>query len=174
MIRHLRHAFLLACLLALPLHAQDPQKPQAKPAAEAAKPEPGPGQEPDPKIIHDIMTCLAPGLAPDWRKAWFVIRQFARDSAGTQRDFTATFHYAITDDDKKGYPLKICDAEVIIAEVGKLNAYLPDDQQRWSAATFTFYRDGRYEATYDQSPFKPAPAKKAAKAPAKKKQETAK
>lgn len=170
----IRCALLLGALLAFAAQAQDTQKPEAATTEAAKPPAPaGPGQEPDPRIIENIMNCLADGLTPDWRKAWFIVRQFNRNAAGTQRDYAAVFFYSTSDDDKKGQRLQVCNAERIVASVGQLNAYLPDSQQRWSAATFTFYRDGRYEATYDQTPFKAKPAAKK-KAPAPKKQEAAK
>ena len=176
MHRTLLAAILLGALFAASAQAQAPQKPEVKSEAakpEAAKPEPGPGQEPDPKIIEDIMTCLAQGLPTDWKRTWFVITQIGSDASGKSRDFAVVFFYATSDDDKKGKIMKTCDADEIVAGVGRLNAYLPESQQRWSGAKFTFYRDGRYDVAYDQSPFKPR-AKPAAKPAAKKKQETAK
>src|SRR5262245_55789485 len=145
----MKRALFLACLLGsllLPAaHAQD-----AKPAAEAAKPEaakpePGPGQEPDPAIIQGIMTCLAEGLPADWRKTWFIIRQTDRNAAGNARSFEATFFYATSESDSKGQKLSPCGGgEEVLDGVGKLNSYLPESQRRWSGATFTFFRDGRY------------------------------
>ena len=175
----MKRALLSACLLGsllLPVaHAQD-----AKPAAEAAKPEPGPGQEPDPAILQGIMSCLADGLPADWRKAWFEIRQTDRNAAGNARQFEAAFFYATSEGDEKGQRLTPCGGgEEVLDGVGKLNSYLPEGQRRWSAATFTFFRDGRYNAVYDQTPFKLKPAaatdaKPAAKPAAKKKKESAK
>ncbi len=79
-------AFILCSALAFAAHAQDAKKsdPAAdKPAAAAqepaAKPAPGPGQTPDPQILESIMTCLAEGLTPDWKKAWFVIKETDRN-----------------------------------------------------------------------------------------------
>src|SRR6476620_278554 len=97
-------ALLLAALLAFAAHAQDSQKPEAKPAAEApagaaSVPPPRPGQEPDQKIVEDIMTCLAHGLTPDWRRAWFVINEAARDKTGKERTYVAQFFYATGDSD---------------------------------------------------------------------------
>jgi hypothetical protein len=166
----LRHALLLCALIALPLHAQE------KPAAESKEaPKPAPGQEVDPAIIESIMTCLAAGLTPEWFKTWFVIRETKRNAAGTARQFEATFFVANKPDDNKGEPLQTCGAQQILEGVGALNGYLPEKQQRWTAATFTFFRDGRYNASYDYTPVKPA-AKPAAKPKpaAKKKQEAAK
>jgi hypothetical protein len=162
-------AAALALAGAASVHAQDP-----KPAAEA--PAPVPGQEPDPKIVEDLMTCLAEGLTPQWQKAWIVVQQFDRDAAGTTRTFSANVLWATDPKDDKGMPLKTCGAEIVVEGIGKLNAYLPDSQQRWTGAVFTFHRDGRYLATYDYTPLKPKPAaaaKPAAK-PAAKKKEAAK
>ena len=155
MTRHLIAAVLLA--LAVPAYAQD-------------KPAPGPGQEPDPAIIEGIMQCLAEGLTPQWFKTWFTIRETRRNDAGTARQYEAVFFVANSPSDEKGEPLSPCGPEKIIEGVGALNAYLPESQQRWTAATFTFYRDGRYAANYDYSAVpKPKPAAKAAAKPAAKK-----
>jgi hypothetical protein len=142
---------------------------------------PGPGQEPDPEIFKGIMECLAEGLTPEWFKTWFVIRETRRNETGTARQFTADFFVANSPGDEKGGPLKPCGPGKILEGVGALNGYLPVEQQRWTTATFTFFRDGRYSANYDYTPFKPAAeapakpaAKPAAKPPAKKKQEAAK
>ena len=142
---------------------------------------PGPGQEVDPAIIQGIMTCLAEGLTPEWFKTWFVVKETKRNEAGTARQFEATFFVANSPGDEKGEPLKPCGPGKIIEGVSELNGYLAVEQQRWTSATFTFFRDGRYSANYDYAPFKPAaaaPAKPAAKPsakpPAKKKQDAAK
>lgn len=173
-------ALLLGTLIAFAVHAQDPQKPAPK-ADEAkqepaAKPAPGPGQEPDPKILEGIFDCLAEGLTPQWQKAWFVIRETARDERSATRSFEGKFFFANDANDAKGKPLRTCGGEKIIEGVKALNDYLPDNQQRWTGATFMFTRDGKFEAKYDYSKPKPAaaPAKKTAKPPAKKKQEVAK
>jgi hypothetical protein len=159
MTRLLITAVLLA--LAIPAYAQD------KPAAETKEPaKPGPGQEPDPAIIEGIMTCLAEGLTPEWFKTWFVIKELRRNEAGTARQFEGTFFVANKQGDDKGEPLQTCGPARIIEGVGALNAYLPESQQRWTAATFTFYRDGRYAANYDYTPVKAA-AKSSAKPAAK-------
>ena len=173
-------ALLLGTLMAFAVHAQDPQKPA--PTADearqepAAKPAPGPGQEPDPKILESIFDCISVGLTPEWKKAWFVINETARDERSATRSFEAKFYFATTPNDNKGKPLRTCGGEKVIEGVKALNDYLPDGQQRWTSATFMFTRDGKFEAKYDYSKPKPAPApaKKAAKPAAKKKQETAK
>ncbi len=168
---------LLAALLALamlPAHAQDAAKPEAKPDAapadaaksEPAKPEPGPGQDPDPEILRGLLQCLAVGLPENWQRAWFEIHEIRRDATGRDRQFQALFHYATSEKDHKGQKLQPCGADEILEGVGKLNAYLPSDQLRWTGATFTFLRDGRFDAKYDYTPPKPAakaPAKPAAK-----------
>lgn len=172
MNRTLISAMLLGALLAGNVQAQD-AKPAAAPGAEAAKPAPGPGQEPDPKILQDMMTCMSEGLPQNWQKAWFVIRQIGIDPKDQTRKYEANFFFATQEADNKGKRLQTCGAAKVLEGVAALNAYLADEQKRWSAATFTFFRDGRYQANYDVTPFKP-PAKPAAKAPAKKKQEPAK
>jgi hypothetical protein len=171
-MKHRIRTLLLAGSLAviLPAQAQE-QKPAAEaPKPAAGKPEPAPGQEPDPEILLGIMNCLADGLPPDWRKAWFVIKQTDRNAAGNAREFEATFFYATSENDTKGERLKPCgDGADVLDGVGRLNAYLPENQRRWSGATFTFFRDGRYGAVYDQTPFqmKPAATSPAAKPAAK-------
>lgn len=170
-------AALLACsLLAFAVHAQEAKKSEPatdKPAAAAqdpaAKPPPGPGQTPDPQIIESIVTCLASGLTPDWKKAWFVIRETDRNTAEGTRQFEGDFFYATNIKDAKGKRLQTCGAEQIVKGVSDLNDYLTPAQQRWTSATFTFLRDGKYDVKYDYTPFKPKP-----KPAAKKKQEPAK
>lgn len=169
-------AAILACsLFALAAQAQDakksesaPEKPAAGAAQEAAaKPQPGPGQAPDPQIIEGIMTCLAAGLTPDWKKAWFVIKEIDRNVQEGIREFEGDFFFATSVKDTKGKRLNTCGPENVIKGVSDLNNYLTKDQQRWTSARFTFMRDGSYDVKYDYTPFKPKPA-------AKKKQGTAK
>src|SRR5512139_2384529 len=108
-------ALLLGTLTAFAARAQDPQKPA--PAAEepkqeqATKPAPGPGQEPDPKILEGIFDCLAPGLTPEWKKAWFVVSEIARDERSATRSFEAKFFFATDAGDSKGRPLRTCGGE---------------------------------------------------------------
>jgi hypothetical protein len=175
MIRTLLAALILGALFAATtVRAQAPQNPDAKPTADAkqepaAPAAPRPGDQPDPKIIEDLMGCLATGLTEDWKRAWFVIRETGRDKTGKDRRYEGNFFYATDVNDRKGKRLKICGPEKILEGVGKLNEYLPGDQQRWTGATFSFYRDGRFEVAYDFTPPKPA-----AKPAAKKKQEAGK
>ena len=162
---------LAAALCAFAAYAQDPQKPAAeaqKPAAEAVKsaPEPQPGQEPDPKILEGIFACIAEGLPEGWKKTWFVISETGRSEDGKTRSYAADFFYATNLKDRKGRPLKPCGPERVLEGVGALNAYLPDGQQRWTGATFSFMSDGKFEAKYDFTPPRPAPAKPAARKPA--------
>jgi hypothetical protein len=176
-LRRLAAFVAFASLFATPVHAQDPQKPEAKPEAgakqdpakpegdakqEPARPEAGPGKEPDPKIIEGIVGCLADGLPEGWVKAWFVIKEIGQDATGKTRKYEARFRYATSAADKKGKVLVPCGANKILEGVGALNEYLPGDQQRWTGATFSFHSDGKYEAQYDFTPPKPA-AKPAAK-----------
>jgi hypothetical protein len=159
-------SLLLCALLAGNVEAQD-QKPAAA-SEEAAKPAPGPGQEPDPKIIEGMMDCMAAGLPENWQKAWFVIRQIGVDPKDKSRKYEANFFFATLESDAKGERLQTCGPKKVLEGVSALNAYLPDKQKVWSGATFTFYREGRYQANYDLTPYKPKPAKKA---PAKKTQD---
>ena len=172
-------AILAGSLFASGAPAQDAKKPEAtpdKPAAStaqdaAAKPAPGPGQEPDPQIIEGIMTCLAEGLTPDWKRAWFVIKETDRNEAEGTRQFEGDFFFATGEKDRKGRRLRTCGPEKVIQGVSDLNDYLTRDQQRWTSAVFTFMRDGKYDVKYDYTPFKPRPATKPA---AKKKQDASK
>ncbi len=164
---------LVAAICSFAAYAQDPLKPAAEaqnPAAEAAKSEPAParqpGQEPDPKILEGLFTCIAEGLPEGWKKTWFVIRETGRSKDGLQRSFAADFFYATNVNDRKGRPLKPCGPERVLEAVGALNDYLPENQQRWTGATFSFMKDGKFEAKYDFTPPRPAPAKPAARKPA--------
>lgn len=159
-------AFLAGSILAFAVHAQEEKKTA-----------PGPGQTPDPQIIESIMSCLAEGLTPEWKKAWFVIKEIDRNQAEGTRQFEGDFFYATSVKDRKGKPLRTCGAEQIVKGVSDLNDYLTKDQQSWTSATFTFTRDdSKYDVKYDYTPFKPKPAASApaAKPAAKKKQEAAK
>ena len=177
-------AAFLACLsLAFAAQAQEPKKPEAapeKPAAgaadePAAKPSPKPGDTPDPQIFEGILNCLAAGMTPDWKKAWFVVREIDRDEGKAVRQFQGDFYYATKETDHKGKRVQTCGAERIIAYVGALNDYLTPDQKGWTSVSFTFLRDGKYDVKYDYTPVKPKPAAKpAAKASSKKKQEAPK
>ena len=161
---------LAVALFAFTAHAQDTTKPAAEPekpaaaapASEPAKPEPGPGREPDPKIVEGIFGCVAEGLPEGWKKAWFVVRQTGRSKDGKTRSFAADFFYATDLKERKGKPLKPCGPEKILEGVGALNDYLPDGQRSWTGATFTFLRDGKYDVHYDYTPLKPKPAAKPA------------
>lgn len=167
---------LVAAILSFAVYAQDPQKPAAeaqKPAAEAANAEPAPerkpGEEPDPRILESLFACIAEGLPEDWKKTWFVIRQTGGSKDGLQRSFAADFFYATNVNDRKGRPLQPCGPERVLETVGALNDYLPENQRRWTGATFSFMRDGKFDAKYDYTQPKPAAAKPAAKKPAAKK-----
>jgi hypothetical protein len=160
-------AFVLCALLSFKVQAQDPQKPAAGDAAQAGSAPATPG-EPDPKIVEGIMACLGEGLPEGWKKAWFVMNEIGRsnDSEGATRQFEATFYYATDPSDTKGRQFKPCGANRIVEGVIALNAYLQPSQRRWGGMTMTFLLDGRYEASYDFSPRKPAPIVKPAAAPA--------
>jgi hypothetical protein len=167
-------ALLLAALCAPAVHAQDAQNPAAPPAAEAPKPKPKPGDPADPQIIEKMFNCLAPGLPKNWKKAWIVVNEISRDEAGTSRNFEANFFFATSIKDSKGKKLTPCGADPVLEGVGALNDYLPENQRRWTGVTFTFASDGKFDATYDYTPRKPAPepAKPAAKAKAAKKSDS--
>ena len=169
-------ALVLCALLASTVQAQDPQNPAAgDAAAPGSAPAALPG-EPDPKIVEGIMACLGEGLPEGWKKAWFVMNEIGRsnDSEGATRQFEATFYYATDLNDTKGRQFKPCGANRIVEGVIALNAYLQPSQRRWGGMTMTFLLDGRYEASYDFTPRKPAPIVKPAAAPAAKKPATKK
>jgi hypothetical protein len=162
-------SLLAGSLLAGAAFAQEPKKDAAAPAAgaaqdPAARPAPGPGQTPDPQIIEGIMNCLAAGLTPDWKKAWFVIREIDRNQATGARQFQGDFFYAVSEADRKGRRLRTCGAEEIVKGVSDLNDYLTKDQQAWTSARFEFFVDGKYDVKYDYTPFKPKPAAKSSAA----------
>jgi len=174
-------ALVLGALLAFAVQAQDPQKPAAGAAAQQEPAAPAPGQEPDPKIVEGILACLGQGLPEGWKRTWFVMNEIARanDKEGATRQFEATFYYATDPNDTKGRQFKPCGANPIVDGVLALNAYLQPSQRRWTGMTMTFLVDGRYEASYDFTPRKPAPIQKPAATPAakpatKKKSETSK
>lgn len=187
-MKHLRLLLLpplAAALCVFAIHAQETKKPEPGPAQEAPipapgpaqeaqKPERGPGQEPDPEILEQIFACIAEGLTRDWKKTWFVITELERSADGNSRNFEANFFAATSLKDRKGRPLRPCGAERVLEGVGALNSYLPEGQRRWTGATFSFTRDGKFEAKYDYTPRKPAADKRAAKTAAKKKQESGK
>lgn len=169
-------ALFLAALCAPTVYAQAPQKPaepqqpDAKPAAEAEKPRPAPGQPADPEILAKIFACLNDGLPKDWKKTWFTVKETGREDEDRKRDFKADFFFATDLKDSKGKKLSPCGGEPVIEGVKALNDYLPANQQGWTGATFTFTREGgKFEATYDFTPLKAAaPDKPAAKSAAKK------
>jgi hypothetical protein len=169
-------ALLLVTLCAPAAKAQAPQKPaepqqqpDAKPAAEAEKPKPGPGQPADPEILGKIFACLNEGLPKDWKKTWFTIKEISRADEDRKRDFRADFFVATDLKDGKGKKFSPCGGEPVMEGVKALNDYLLESQQGWTGETFTFTREGgKFEATYDYTPLKPAPAKPAPKPAAKK------
>jgi hypothetical protein len=168
-------ALLFAALCAPAAYAQalqktaEPRQPDAKPAAEAEKPKPAPGQPADPEILAKIFACLNEGLPKDWKKTWFTVKETGREDDDRKRDFRADFFYATDLNDSKGKKLSTCGGEPVIEGVKALNDYLPANQQNWTGATFTFTREGgKFQATYDYTPVKPAPDKPAPKPAAKK------
>jgi len=155
-------AVFLAALCAPAAHAQ------TAPGTEAQKPRPVPGQPADPKILEGIFTCLSKGLPANWKKTWFIIHQTGADASGAAREFEADFFFATDMVDTKGKPLVPCGSAPVLEGVMALNDYLRENQRRWTGATFIFTSEGRFDANYDYTPVKPAPAAApAASAPAK-------
>lgn len=152
-------ALFLAALCATAAHAQV----SSTPPAEAARVKPVPGQPADPKIVEGIFTCLSQGLPKDWKKTWFVIRQTGADASGATREFEADFFVATSMTDRKGKPLVPCGSGPVLEGVMALNDYLLPSQRRWTGATFTFTSEGKFDAAYDYTPRKPAPAAPEAK-----------
>ena len=141
-------ALFFAALCAPAAHAQAPQKPaepqqpDAKPAAEAEKPRPAPGQPADPEILGKIFACLNDGLPKDWKKTWFTVKETGSEDEDRKRHFKADFFFATDLKDSKGKKLSPCGGEPVIEGVKALNDYLPASQQGWTGATFTFTREG--------------------------------
>ena len=168
------HRIAIALLLLAALGAQSAQAQDPKPSVEAKPAAAAPGQEPDPKIIEDIMQCLVPGLTSDWQRTWIIVTQVSHEAGAATRQYVAEFFYASKESDKNGRRMRTCGDESVLKGITALNAYLPESQRRWTSAVFTFYRDGRYAANYGYEPVpaaseeKPAPKKAAKKAPAKK------
>lgn len=163
-------ALVVGSLVTVAAHAQSPQKPTAGAAPAAEAPPPGPGQEPDPKIIVGLMECLAEGLPEGWKKTWFVIEEISREADGATRQFEAKFFYATDPADRTGKRLEPCGTNRIVDGVLALNDYLQPGQKRWTGVTMTFNIDGSYDAAYEYKVRYAAPAKPAAK----KKQEAGK
>jgi len=159
-------AVLLAALCAPAARAQ------IVPGTEAQKPKPVPGEPADPKILEGIFTCLGKGLPAGWKKAWFVIHQTGADESGADRQFEAKFFFATDMVDTKGKPLVPCGSAPVLDGVIALNDYLRESQRRWTGATFTFTSDGKFNANYDYTPVKPAPAAATPAKPAAKKPES--
>lgn len=163
---------LLACLaaalaFALPAHAAD-TKPAATPDKPAASaPKPVPGTEPDPKIFQDMFSCLAPGLVPDWKRAWVTVVELDRTDDGKSRNYEAVVRYTTKGpEDIEGEPLNNCGAERILGGVADLNDYLKPEQRAWTEVTIMFYAEGKYEAKYGYTPVRKPAAKPAAEKPA--------
>lgn len=166
-MRRLAATLLAACLaLGAPSLPAQPKEPAAGPAAK----EEASAQE---RILGRIFRCIAEGLPQDWKRAWIEIRELERTLYATVRKYEATFRFATADDDAAGRPLVPCGTEEVVESVTDLNVFLPEEQRRWTGATFAFYRDGRFEVKYDYSSPgviiepelpKPAPEKPAAKA----------
>jgi hypothetical protein len=130
MTRILLAIWLFACLLA-PARAQKPEQP-------------------DPKDLEAIFSCMATGLPQNWKRTWVVVTETGVDR-GT-RNFEAQFFYATSASDSKGMPLKPCDSQQVAERVYGLNRYLPSFEQRqWREAKLVFGDDGRYDLTYDYS-----------------------
>ncbi|MDW8467674.1 MAG: hypothetical protein RML56_00400 [Burkholderiales bacterium] len=113
--------------------------------------EKGGEETPQERIVARIFRCVAEGLPQDWKRAWIEIRELERTRYATVRRYEASFRVATSEEDRTGEPLVPCGAEEIVEGVTELNAFLPEAQRRWTGATFAFFRDGRFEVTYDYS-----------------------
>lgn len=111
--------------------------------------------EPDPKIFQDVYSCLAPGLATGWVKAWVTVAELDRSADGKSRNYEAVFRYSLKAEDTEGEELKPCDTAMVIKNIGDLNEYLKPEQRNWVSATLTFSSEGKYEMKYDYAPPKP-------------------
>ncbi len=140
MLKHLALALLGAFFLATADAQLKPKsKPAAKPKVEEAKP--------DPKIIEEILDCLAKGLPQDWKKTWVIVTELETD--GKARKFEAKFFYATSPSDDTGQPLKPCDAEAVARDVYRLNETLKPEQRQWKVAKLVITSDGDFELRYD-------------------------
>lgn len=136
-----RPAALLAALF-LVLGAPEPAAQQQEPAAKEE-------QSPQERIVGRIFRCIAEGLPQDWQRAWIEIREIERTLYATVRKYEASFRFATSETDAAGRPLVPCGSEEVVESVAELNGFLPEEQRRWTGATFAFYRDGRFEVRYD-------------------------
>lgn len=120
-------------------------QPKETGAGPAAKEE----ESPQERVVGRIFRCIAEGLPQDWKRAWIEIRELERTLYATVRKYEARFRFATSDTDTAGQPLVPCGTEEVVESVADLNGFLPEEQRRWTGATFAFYRDGRFEVKYD-------------------------
>jgi len=160
----------LAALLAAACLAFGATELPAQPKEPAAGPDVKQEESPQERIVGRIFRCIAEGLPQDWQRAWIEIREIERTRYATVRKYEATFRVATSETDTTGRPLVPCGSEEVVESVAELNGFLPEEQRRWTGATFAFYRDGRFEVKYDYgSPgviVEPEPPRPAAEKPA--------
>ncbi|MGH8705312.1 MAG: hypothetical protein ACREUO_07840 [Burkholderiales bacterium] len=148
MLKHLALVVLGAFFLAT-VQAQEQTKPKPKPAAKTkpATKSKAETAQPDPKIIEEILACLAHGLPQDWKKTWVVVTELETD--GKTRKFEAKFFFATSPSDDTGQPLTPCDAEAVAKDVYRLNETLKPEQRQWKVAKLVITSEGNFELRYD-------------------------
>ena len=125
----------LGMLLLAASHAQQPPAP-TKPEAAI---------DVDPRLIEELFGCVAPGLPPEWNRAWIIVT-----SVGSYDTYLAEFFVATAPADAKGKPLPTpCGAQEFGDFVRHLNAYLTPAQKKWRTARIQFTREGKFEIKFD-------------------------
>ena len=102
----------------------------------------------DGKLVEQIVSCLAPGLPPDWKRTWVVITDVEADSAKGSR-YEAKFYATNSLGDDEGEPLVPCDAQEISRRITGLSDGLPPDRRRWKTARLVIDSEGEFELKYD-------------------------
>ena len=134
--------FLSAFILAVgtqwfgALNAQQPPTP--------AKSEPA--IDMDAQLIDEIFACVAPGLTPEWNRAWIIITP-----VGSYDTYLAELFVATSPADAKGKPLPTpCGAPEFGEFVRRLNEYLTPAQKKWRTARIQFTPEGKFEIKFDR------------------------
>ena len=97
------------------------------------------------KLIESVFNCLAPGLPPDWKRAWVEIT----DQGGGKAKNSKFRVSNIRDINDEGEPLEPCNAQELTGRIVGLNDKLPPDRRAWTRALLVIDSDGEYELTYE-------------------------
>jgi hypothetical protein len=115
-------------------------------AQEAPPAKSEPVLEIDAQLVDDIFACLAPGLTPEWQRAWINITP-----VGSYDVYLAELFVATSPADARGKPLVVsCGAPEFGEFVRRLNEYLTPAQKKWRAARIEFTREGKFEIKFDK------------------------